>query len=75
MKKSNESYLHYLKRCISGLMRDEDDRRYWSGVFGMTGAACLAVAFIEQNAYVLIVGMVCCIYGLRFHRKEKTHDE
>jgi len=54
---------------IEDLMRDDDDCKYWSGIFGMAGAACLAVAFIEPSALALGTDVVFCLYGLRFNRK------
>lgn len=50
------------------LMRDARDRQYWANIFGMAGAASLAVAFIEFNVVAFVFGIIFCIYGLRFHR-------
>ncbi|MDD2966602.1 MAG: hypothetical protein PHN64_03780 [Desulfovibrionaceae bacterium] len=54
---------------VEDLMQDDNDRKYWSGIFGMAGAACLAVAFIELSALALGTGIIFCLYGLRFNRK------
>ncbi len=51
------------------LLRDRDDARYWAGIFGMTGSACLAVAFIEGSSFALYAGVLCCLYGIRLHRR------
>ena len=74
-KHSNESWLHYWGRCIRDLHRDEDDAKYWAGVFGMTGSACLAVAFIEGDSFAMYIGAACCIYGLKFNRKGKNNAQ
>ena len=68
-KEPHESWLRFFGRWISDLARDGKDWKYWSGVFSMAGAACLAVAFIQANPAALIVGCVFSIYGLRFRRK------
>ncbi len=58
-----------LLRLWEALLRDEADAKYWSGIFSMTGAACLAIAFIEANVIALYIGGTCCLYGLKFNRK------
>jgi hypothetical protein len=70
MKKSpSESWLFFLARCIQDLVRDANDKKYWAGVFAMTGSASLAVAFIDGNAVALYSGLCFCLYGLRLNRK------
>lgn len=36
---------------------------YWSGIFGMTGAACLAITFIEGSFLPLFWGSLLSIFG------------
>lgn len=55
-------------RAVALLNRDRHDRLYWSGIFGMAGAACLAVAFIELKLLALTSGLAFCYYGLRHKR-------
>lgn len=57
------------------LIRDKNDARYWAGIFGMTGAACLAVAFIEGSSLALYAGILCCLYGLKLNREGKADAE
>lgn len=68
-KRENESWLHYFLRRVQDLLRDEADARYWANVSAMAGAACLAVAFIETSSSALYAGIICCLLGLKFHRK------
>ena len=68
-KRPNESWLFYLARLVGDLVRDDDDRKYWAGIFGMAGAASLAVASIEGNAIAFYSGVIFCLYGLKFNRK------
>lgn len=74
-KEPNESWLHFLSRVIQDLLRDKEDAKYWSGIFGMTGSACLAVAFIEGSSVALYAGIACCLYGLKINRKGKNDAE
>lgn len=57
-----------MKFRLTELMRDDEDRKYWAGLTGMTGAACLAVAFIEFNVFALLFGIFFSMLGLRFNR-------
>jgi hypothetical protein len=69
MKKSpSESWLFFLSRCIRDMARDKSDRKYWAGVFAMTGAASLAVAFVQGNTVALYAGVIFCLLGLKFNR-------
>ena len=68
-KQANESWLHYWMRCAADLVRDKSDARYWAGILGTTGAACLAVAFVEGSSIAFYAGIACCLQGLKFHRK------
>lgn len=74
-KRPNESWLYYLKGIIQGLLKDKEDARYWAGVFGMAGAACLAVAFVEGSSSALYAGIFCCLYGLKLNRKGRKDAE
>ena len=74
-KEPNESWLYFLGRVIQDLLRDKEDAKYWSGIFGMTGSACLAVAFIEGSSMALYAGIACCLYGLKINRKGKGDAE
>ena len=68
-KRDSESWLFYFGRRIQDLGRDGKDFKYWSSVFSMAGAACLAVAFIEGSSVSFFVGIIFCLYGLNFNRK------
>lgn len=68
-KRSTESWLHYISRVLQDLIRDRHDAKYWAGIFGMTGSASLAVAFIEANSFAFYAGIICCLFGLRLNRK------
>ena len=65
----------FFVRLVKALLRDKDDARYWAGIFGMTGAACLAVAFIEGSSLAFYAGIACSIYGLKLNRRGRGDVE
>ena len=44
-KKTNKSWLYFLSRVIQDLLRDKEDAKYWSGIFGMTGFGLSGCSF------------------------------
>ena len=74
-KKPTESWLYYFDRVLKDLLKDKEDAKYWSGIFGMTGSACLAVAFIEGSSLAFYAGIACCVYGLKLNRRGKDDVE
>lgn len=41
---------------------------YWSNIFGMAGAACIAITFIDGNLLPLMWGMALSYAGYRLWR-------
>lgn len=51
------------------------DAKYWSNVFGMTGVACFAVAFLDFRLWAFFVGLFLCLVGLRMDRKGRMKND
>ena len=51
---------------------DKTDEVYWAGIFGMAGAASLAVAFFDFNLAALVFGIIFCMIGRNLNRRGKS---
>ena len=69
-KEPDESWPHYFMRSVKDLARDGNDRKYWSNVFAMAGAASLAVTFINGDPIAFYGGFGFCLYGLKLNREK-----
>lgn len=50
--------------------------RYWSNVFAMTGAACLAIFMLEFSWLALLTGLFNALLGFYYYLKDgKPHDD
>ena len=66
-----KALFQWFVRKLKDEFRDQIDAAYWSGVFGTAGAACLAVAFMDQKMLAFIAGLISCFWGLRLYRKSR----
>ena len=52
----------------NGYLWGEGDMKYWSNIFAMAGAACIAVAFIDSSLFSLFWGMTLAGVGYRLSK-------
>ena len=59
------------KLCRCGYKEGVGDvMEYWSGIFGMSGAACIAITFIDGNLLPLFWGVALSCVGYRLWRSK-----
>ncbi len=60
----------WLKGIISQIIFDPN-HTYWENIFGMTGAACLAVGSLDFDAFKLTMAVGYIFVGHKCHQKGK----
>ena len=57
--------INFIRKELCEIIYVNPDRRYWSGIAGMTGAASLAVGFFDFNLIALFFGVTFCYLGYK----------